>query len=411
MGDIMRKIWAVVFALGVLALLCLNVVPNAEGAGGWSSSVSPSFAFNGDNVTLTVTGIPGNFAFIKIMLVNETLDTQLVYLDEMGHGSTVWNVPILAQTGTYRFVVVANGVNVTEASVSIIFDDVTYLRWRVDNVEQDNEQLREIVQSTVSELNDIKGRIFWMWVAASITVAFAVCCGFVTILYYLPVVKIKMDEESRLNDMRGKMARTLKGVFDPDAPGLMLRAWPTMFEERKRERRGVRPFHMEPMAVVSDPEEPMGVRVYPLEIVGDEKPADEPFMKSENEMKDDTIIDEVPELNIIGKIRHKMERKKAESTSKDVKMEALLAELERLKKERHPETPERSEQPPSPSPAVGTTPEKPQEAVPDVIEEEVPVKPENAPKPRKKASAKPKSTKPRAKREVVPKEAVKEVVE
>jgi hypothetical protein len=359
-------------------------------------------------VTLTVTGVPGNFAFIKVMLVNETLDTQLVYLDEMGHGSVVWNVPMLAETGTYRFIVVSNGINVTEASVSIVFDDVTYLRWRVDQVEQDNEQLRTIIQNTLKAVGDLNEWRFWIWAAVVVCVGFTVCFALITIFYYLPVLKIKTDEYSRMNGLKGKMARTLKAVFDPDASGLMLRAWPTMFAERERERRKNRPFHMDPIAVVSDPQEPMGVRVYPLEIVGDEAPksVNEPFIFSTSEPEKDSVVaDGVPKLNIIGKIRQKMEMKKAAKETPVDEIAMLRAELERLKKERHPETPERSEQPPSPSPAVGTTPEKPQDAVPVVVEEEAPTEVVEASKPRKKPAAKPKSAKPRAKKAEIVKEA------
>lgn len=396
--------------LGLVAVLCLNCVPNTEAAGGWSSSVSPSFAFNGDNVTMKVTGIPGNFAFIKIMLGNETLDTQLVYLDDMGHGSVVWNVPILASTGTYRFIVVSNGVNVTDASVSIVFDDVTYLRWRVDNVEHDNEQLRQIVQRAIIELEDIKGRIFWMWATASIACAFAVMFAIITVLYYLPVVKIKMDEGSRKNGLRGKAARTFKAVFDPDAPGLMLRAWPTLFAERERERKKDRPFHMQPMAIVSDPGEPLGVRAYPLEIegVGPDAPTDEPFIMAdvENAEKNEKPVEkEVLGLNIIGRFRQRIEMRRAEKKKPVDEIASLKAELEKLKAERRPVAPERVEQPPTPSSEVGTPPEKPQDAVPVVEAVEAPPKAENATKPRKNASTKPKTSKPRPKK-VESKEAV-----
>ena len=404
----MRKSWAVLLTLGLVALLCLNCVPNSEAAGGWSSSISPSFAFNGDNVTLTVTGVPGNFAFIKIMLVNETLDTQLVYLDDMGHGSVVWKVPMLAETGTYRFIVVSNGVNVTSASVSIVFDDVTYLRWRVDNVEDDNEQLREIVKRTVIELNDIQGRIFWMWAAASVTCGFAVCFGLITFLYYTDEMKAKAQRWKRLDGVKGKASRAYFTYIDPALDGWMVHTIPTLATEADRvKKRNGKP-KVEPTVIVPDSNDPRGYRTHPVDVLEEpvelelpgpkELPDDELKVKKGGKMK-----------NIIRKLRNfrvRSPKKETPIVVEDISvMETRLAEMEEA--ERRSRTPERSEQPPSPSPAVGTTPEKPQDAVPDVIEEEVPTEAVEAPKPRKRASPKAKTTKPRAKKA----ESVKEATE
>lgn len=397
--------------LGLAALLLMNVVPNTEAAGGWSSSVSPSFAFNGDNVTLTVTGIPGNFAFIKILLGNETLDTQLVYLDDMGKGSVVWNVPILASTGTYRFIVVSNGVNVTEASVSIIFDDVTYLRWRVDNVEKDNAQLREIVKSTVTELNDIKGRIFWMWAAASVTCGFAVMFAIITVLYYIDELKAKAERWKRLDGVKGKASRFYKTYFDPELDGWMVHTIPTLATEAARVKKKNAPPTVEPFVTIPDASDPRGYRTSPVKVA--EEPMDVPVVETEpvkaNQKKGGDRMKRL--MKKLQGIRLRLPRRKdAPIVLEDVsKMESRLAEMEEV--ERRSKAPERVEQPPTPSSEVGTPPEKPQDAVHDAKDEEVPSKAENATKPRKKASSKPRSTKPRAKKAVVPKEAVKEALE
>jgi hypothetical protein len=316
----------------------------------------------------------------------------------MGHGSVVWNVPMLAQTGTYRFLVISNGINVTEASVSIVFDDVTYLRWRVDNVEQDNSQLREIVKRTVIELNDINGRIFWMWAAASITCGFAVCFGLITILYYQDEMVRKAKERVHRRNKEGKKNDLLLALTDPHIDGLLIRPCPTVLSAYESAKEPKERMDRRPKALIPNDESPTGYDEIPAKLL--EETVAEP------EALD--LKEPVVKMNIISKIRHRLERKKKVKTpSKDERIESLVAELERLKKEQRPETPERSEQSPSPSPAVGTTPEKPQDAVPVVIEEEVPKTVENAPKPRKKASAKPKSTKPRAKKA----ESVKEAAE
>lgn len=384
--------------LGLVAVLCLNFVPNTEAAGGWSSSISPSFAFNGDNVTMKVTGIPGNFAFIKIMLGNETLDTQLVYLDDMGHGSVVWNVPILAETGTYRFIVVSNGLNVTDASVSIVFDDVTYLRWKVDNVEDDNAQLREIVKRTVVELNDINGRIFWMWAAASITMAFAVCCGFVTVLYYTDEMKAKAQRWKRLEGVKGKASRAYFTYIDPALDGWMVHTIPTLATEAERVKRRNGNPTVEPFVTIPDASDPRGYRTNPVKVA--DEPEDVPAVEPEPvKVKQKKGGDRMKRLfKKLSGIRFRLPKKKERPiVVEDLTiMENRLAEMEEA--ERRSKAPERVEQPPTPSSEVGTPPEKPQDAVPVAKDEEVPETVENAPKPRKKVSSKPRTTKPRAKK-------------
>lgn len=397
--------------LGLAALLLMNVVPNTEAAGGWSSSVSPSFAFNGDNVTLTVTGIPGNFAFIKILLGNETLDTQLVYLDDMGKGSVIWNVPILASTGTYRFIVVSNGVNVTEASVSIIFDENTFNAWVNERQAEEIERLNEMLDAVLKKLNDVDKRIFWMWAAASVTCGFAVMFAIITVLYYIDELKAKAERWKRLDGVKGKASRFYKTYFDPELDGWMVHTIPTLATEAARVKKKNAPPTVEPFVTIPDASDPRGYRTSPVKVA--EEPMDVPVVETEpvkaNQKKGGDRMKRL--MKKLQGIRLRLPRRKdAPIVLEDVsKMESRLAEMEEV--ERRSKAPERVEQPPTPSSEVGTPPEKPQDAVHDAKDEEVPSKAENATKPRKKASSKPRSTKPRAKKAVVPKEAVKEALE
>ena len=392
----------IVAALCALLILC--VVPNTQAGSGWSSSVSPSFAFNGDSVTLTVTGIPGNFAFIKIRLGNETMDDRLVFLDDMGKGSVNWSVPILAQTGTYTFLVVANGVNVTSATVSIVFDDVTYLRWRVENVEKRNDQLSEMVGNVQDENDQTQGMIFPIWLACTIGVAATVFNVFVLFLFYLPAFKQRMDDWRFKDGLKGRMSTFYKTYIDPAPDGWMYRAVPTLDieAERQKDKRKRRTFKPH---VIIPTDDGLGFIQADVEIEGTKKevpPEAEPEIEK---------VKKDGKMNFIGRLRAKREAKKvAPKTSETVPKEDYLELLKRLDKpeeERMSRTPERVYRSPTPSVEVGTTPEKPQDAVPIVIEEEVLETPVNAPKPRRKPSSKPRSTKPRAKKA----ESIKEVVE
>ena len=408
----------IIMTMGLVALLCVSGAPDAEAMNGWSCSVSPSFAFNGDNVTLTVTGIPGNYAFIKIILVNETLDTQLVYLDDMGHGSVVWNVPMLAETGTYRFIVVSNGVNVTEASVSIIFDDVTYLRWRVDNVEHDNAQLREIVHSTVTELNDIKDRIFWMWAAASVACGFTVCFAIITLLYYTDEMKAKMRRWKHLEGIKGKASKTYFAYLDPPLDGWMVHTIPTLAAEAERVRRRNAKKNVEPTLIVPDENDPRGFASYPVNI-GTEPPKETPEVRSDDEQNKDLKKGKGGKMKSLVRKLHwfkaRPPKKGQPIEVEDISiMERRLAEMEEV--EQHPDAPERSERPPSPSPVAGTTLEMPMDVIPieapisepQSIEAPIsePQSVENAPNPRKTVSPRSKNGRPKKKKTDDDKEAV-----
>ncbi len=217
--------------LAFCALLMLCVMPPASADQmGWSSSVSPDFAFNGDEVELTVTGVPNQFAFVKVRLGNETVDDLLIVLDEMGRGEQNWTVPILAETGTYQFIVVSGGLNVTVCSLSVIYDDVTYLTHLVGEMQERNDQLEKMVLGNAKQTDGVQGQLFWIWLAGTIGVAGFIGMAFLTFMFYAPAGMFLIRTRAHDRRNRGR-SDFYKGLFDPDVDGLMTHARPTLLKD------------------------------------------------------------------------------------------------------------------------------------------------------------------------------------
>jgi hypothetical protein len=222
-------------------------------------------------------------------------------------------------------------------------------------------------------------------------------------------MKAKAQRWKKMEGVKGKASRAYFTYIDPALDGWMVHTIPTLATEADRvKKRNGKP-KVEPTVIVPDSSDPRGYRTHPVDVLEEpvelelpgpkELPDDEFKVKKGGKMKN--IIRRLQNFRV--RLPKKKERPVAIVDVKD--MEDRLAEMEEA--ERRSRTPERSEQPPSPSPAVGTTPEKPQDAVP--IEEPINAPPtvENAPRPRKRASPKAKAAKPRAKKA----ESVKEATE
>lgn len=355
MGDMMKRICIIVALCAMLLLICVLPDSSADEAG-WSAKASPDFVFNGDVVELTVTGVPHQYAFVKVMLGNETLDDLLLILNDMGMAKQNWTVPILADTGTYTFLVVSGGFNVTSASVSVVFDDVTYLAYQVKLLQEQNDKLQDMVLANSKETQDVQERLFWIWAASTMVMACGVVCIFITYLYYTDEMRRKMENWKYKDGLKGRMSRFYKTFIDPDMDGLMVRPWPTLFAERRREKNKLDGGKVQPVVIMPDAGSPGGFREYRLDVddrsVVDDEPEAENDVDAPKEKRTPAIVLWV---RGIGDRRTKRKASRKAKELDDMKMKIRAMEGDVAPKVTTPEAVEDVK--------VATPPEPPTEAV------------------------------------------------
>lgn len=148
----------------LIASSCLiNVAYGSTANGIWTVTVSPNFAFSGDNITIGVTGYPQQFVIVEIW--NSTggmmLDTSL-FTDDIGRGFVEYPLPYDMPSGTYTISIIMTGIFVANTTIDVVFDDMVYMEHQMDELIKENAKLnervviytREVIQ-TQSELEQL----------------------------------------------------------------------------------------------------------------------------------------------------------------------------------------------------------------------------------------------------------------
>ena len=265
-----------------LALLLLpSAAPGCEAAGGWSVSVQPGFGFNGDTMTIHVTGIPTQYAYVRIELNNRSIGDGVVSLDSMGKGSYNWTVPIQAETGIYKVTIINNGFNVTNATFSIVFDENTYLRYLIDEVIDEQDRQRTSLGMIGELAQDVKDRLGWILMACVIAATFCVWDTGLMYLKFRDWLDWKLVNRERINGLMGKTQMTFYRLRRPPAEGLMSVEIPEMNRRIDLAKKKIKESNDGKIPkgthiVMDDPEAPGGFRIYRVKDLPAEEDVEEP---------------------------------------------------------------------------------------------------------------------------------------
>jgi len=233
-----------VFLAFLLVLMLVPFIPSGEAVeNGWGVTVAPNFAFNGDTVEIKVTGIPTQYAFVRVQLNNMTVSDGLIVLNEMGTGSMNYTLPMLAETGTYVIVVVNNGVNVTSTTLSVVFDDVTYLRFLLSQVQEEQDRQSTSLALIGQLAQGVKDRLDWIFYAALIGAVLGSWGWFLMHYKFQPWNDWKLMTENRKAGWRTKLQTTFYMIRNPPAEGLMTLTLPEMNKKIEQAKQMIKAEH------------------------------------------------------------------------------------------------------------------------------------------------------------------------
>ncbi|MDD3092135.1 MAG: hypothetical protein PHG80_10965 [Methanoregulaceae archaeon] len=170
----------------ILMLLVAVLVPlfagSASGAQGWVVQATPRYIFNGENVTVTVTGVPNSYAFVQLAtngtddygnVTLKTIDDKFLQLDDLGVLNTNFTVPIDAQSGIYSVHVVYNGREVANCTFEVVYDHILYLYFVDAENEAEIDRLRGMLGEygrTTQLLLDREWQVWVMGIGSTATV-------------------------------------------------------------------------------------------------------------------------------------------------------------------------------------------------------------------------------------------------
>jgi hypothetical protein len=145
----------------VLLVLLVLLLPSAQAAGSDELKVytSPEFAFNGDNVTVRLVGVPLASVFVTVYgtdFVTRIADGY-VRLDVNGTASWSWSVAPDAPAGEYLISAASSG-KVRNASISILWSELAYQTWLNKQQQIQIDRLVDNQQAMVRAMSDMDKR-------------------------------------------------------------------------------------------------------------------------------------------------------------------------------------------------------------------------------------------------------------
>jgi hypothetical protein len=202
------RYWYVTLVL-IILVLGMPFAQAAEGSEMWSARVSPDFAFNGDNITIDVSGIRYEYAQIIIELGGVYVTDFMLRLDPNGIGNATWEIPITTPSGDYTARVVSNGVNVTTVKFQVIFDKVTYLAWQVEKLQVRVEQQNKMLINYGGEVARVKELQQQYWIIATACCSIAICFALFVIWTHRDWLRWSIETF----EGKGKVRRLFKAVL------------------------------------------------------------------------------------------------------------------------------------------------------------------------------------------------------
>jgi hypothetical protein len=241
----------------VLIIVCLicSMMPlgasHAEAEGPWEVRTYPASAFSGDNVSFMIMGVPGAYAFVQVSLDGTpAFDTSTV-LDAFGTANVSYQLPPDLPSGVYLVQVFYHGSPAGNASLEVVFDDMAYMHYRVNQMMKDNAKLTdrvvayaELSQQTKAEYDRMELLFF-----AAIGVIISICL----VMFF--VLKPYIEWRAVNNMRKGHAAGVFRLIVKPPVEGDHSRyidgARSEIVESRKR-RAGAEP--AEAQVTVQQPE-------------------------------------------------------------------------------------------------------------------------------------------------------------
>ena len=290
---------------GLIILLSPQV---ASGAGGWVVQVSPTFIFNGENVTATVTGIPNTYAFVQLV-TNSTditgnatikvIDDRFLQLDDLGVAKTNFTLPIDAKNGVYAIHVVYNGAEVTNTTFNVLYDENLYNRYLVEELQKDLDRQNALVLQYGKISKALLDREWQMWMMALVSIIIAVL---VVIILFL-MFKDFLEYRTTISKRKDGLTKAAQWLLHPPARG-DIRPYLDHLDGNIRERmeriedgaKGTVIKH--PFVLFPDPESPYGFGVAELrddglnEVLVEGRKQRVPFDLSTDTLPNEELADE-----------------------------------------------------------------------------------------------------------------------
>ncbi len=205
----------------ILMILVAVLVPlfaaSASGAQGWVVQVTPRYIFNGENVTVSVTGVPNSFAFVQLA-TNEiddegnvtlnTIDDVFLQLDDLGNLNMNFTVPIDAQGGIYSVHVVYNGREVANATFEVVYDHILYLYFVDAENKAEIDRLRGMLGEYGRTTQLLLDREWQVWVMGIGSTATVILVGLFVAVKFKDWVEWRTTISSRTAGF-GKLAKEM----------------------------------------------------------------------------------------------------------------------------------------------------------------------------------------------------------
>jgi hypothetical protein len=250
----------------VLSILMISTsIPSVKAdQSGWEITADPAFAFIGENITFSVTGLANVYFLFFIEDSNQTrLKDAFVGTNDQGVGTINFTVPMTWQSGIYIATVQIEQLNLTQCQFEVVYDELLYQKFLINKLIIQvnllhNQTLANgrVANTAISnqEMNNWTSFIF----------------GIVSTVSGLYVVaKFKRYWQWRMINMdrlHGPSWEKVMYIIDPPPRG-DLRPYSTQmtssvqseFRKRLNEERGMA--ISEPMILYPNPEDPAGFSV------------------------------------------------------------------------------------------------------------------------------------------------------
>ncbi len=254
----LRKI---LLALAVALLVVPLASGGASGAEGWVIQVAPRYVFNGENVSVTLTGIPNAYAFIQLA-TNETdafgnvtldvIDDRFLQLDDLGVVTANFTIPIDAQSGWYSVHAVYSGREVSNASFEVIYDKNLHNQYLIDELMGDLDRTNRMLAEYGRTTQTLLEREWQMWVLAPTAMGLVVLIGALVAWKFKDYIEWRTASSKRKDGMsrvaKFFLAPSPKGDLGPylKQAGIGTRTYVEEVENRERGLMSPKPFVVMP---------------------------------------------------------------------------------------------------------------------------------------------------------------------